>query len=121
MAKGSGNTRKSQLSSNVSNFILAYTAKGGEDFAKFSRYYTDKNREAFHNYLEKAPKVKGDVVYRASQMLTGDIEDLIMNPTNRTLDGVTLGNNVDKILSFSYDKERVMGYGGTKWRYKTVA
>lgn len=120
MAKGSGNTRSTGIQNSVDAYIQAYTAKGGPDYSLVSSGDTEKNREKFINWLDSAPKVNGDTIYRGSQILSGDIlYNLIYGgwKENETIvDSSYISNNSAGILSFTRNKESVFSYAGSKPR-----
>ena len=48
----------------IINYIKATTAYGGDDYFKFSRYYTAENMLSFEEWLTKQAKANGITLYR---------------------------------------------------------
>ena len=69
---------KKEEDTDIDNFIKVYTSMGGIDYSRYSKYDTSENVTKCIKFLDKQPKIKNNILFRGSYILSGDIVNNIV-------------------------------------------
>lgn len=109
---------KKEEDTDIDNFIKVYTSKGGIDYSRYSKYDTSENVTKCIKFLDKQPKIKNNILFRGSYILSGDIVNNIVygnwKEGETILSGNEIGSSNNNFLSFSKNGNRVFGYTESK-------